>query len=719
MSAPEGGGVAAWAPEWQLRKRLQDARHVQLLAAATTVFGAMAERDAPFYEVFAQWTLSPLTLDEVNVAFTKRLEFEIASGDERRIQRAMRLRTSSHTRGRLAAAWVVGGGLPRVVHQLFGVLLASDAMRAESDLKAFFDEVTPYFQGRLLGGQLRPSELRVLDAMASSDGPATVSELAKRLDASDSVVSTYVRRLCQASLMEPRAKRVGERASRYELTEPLYRPWRRFRRGRGERAQLVFLAEFVAAMMSERELRAEHLAAVALGVDRPALRVWEEAIELHSRQRHAVDGEESSTPSEDAEAAQSDAWVVEQMGMIGNLLDQDEDVRALEAAQRLWEQQAFLSSVSRLNVRLLVAFAIAKCGHPEDAVRMMDEMLASCEAGAERIGVLLAVARTQRWFGDARRARDFLEQAEREVVEAKLPADSEILEVRLEVALGEWDTTELDEVVARAEEIFRGTPSPRLGSLAAQGRAQIALRERRYDDAIQNFALARDLERRRDGGGQQTEMEIYRAFATAAAGKLEDALHLLELVERNNSVLAPQRRTLVFYRFCTRIMLGRIDAVADLVWLLRMDERLFEKVLPATHFAVQSAPRIEAELCDAVARTLLDDLSARSRSEETRSLMVSLLLHLAIRRGSIPPWLETDREPPVGFLGYVPMMSRIWYEGLSVDAFDLSDAERRFVESTITALSERYPRPSPTPAAPASRDRAVKPRAKRAASGRR
>ncbi len=84
----------------------------------------------------------------------------------------------------------------------------------------------------------------MLDAIASAEGPLTPKEVAARLRArSPNAVSTCLKRLRERGLVKPTGP--SRRDVRYDLTEPLFRIWRRFRRGRAERNQVVLLAEFV------------------------------------------------------------------------------------------------------------------------------------------------------------------------------------------------------------------------------------------------------------------------------------------------------------------------------------------------------------------------------------------------------------------------------------------------------------------------------------------
>jgi tetratricopeptide (TPR) repeat protein len=185
------------------------------------------------------------------------LELENETLDSARRTRLQAL--ADHYEGRipkLRGLLVLTGGLPRFAHLLFDLLAETDLSSVAGTLSRFLDEQTPYFQSRLDPRLIPKAELEVLDAIASAAGPLTPKEVAARLRArSPNAVATCLKRLRERGLVKPTGP--SRRDVRYDLTEPLFRVWRRFRRSRAERDQVVLLADFVAAMFDRPELEAD------------------------------------------------------------------------------------------------------------------------------------------------------------------------------------------------------------------------------------------------------------------------------------------------------------------------------------------------------------------------------------------------------------------------------------------------------------------------------
>lgn len=380
FDAAEGGGRAAWKPEWHLRALLQKAKHVQVVGAAATLFGATLEPDAPFYQFFAQHTLSELTPDEVVELFRVRVAWEARHAkDAARLRRAQVLQSGEkETEARLRGLVTLTGGLPRMAQQLFEILMWPDARTLEEDLRRFLDQQSPYFQGRLLSGAVPAAELRVLDAIVDAEGPATAGELARSLNEDARKVTVYLKRLLQASHVRTRPALAGARGERWDVSEPLYRVWRRFRRGRDARLQLVLLAEFVAALVPARELMADREMLLRGGIGRTQMALLDLAIERHPA-LHPPTGATRGTPDKQGNArAFRAAWrKADEIFARGQYRDAREEYeRAVHLARR---------SEDRLRVLCCLGETCRITGELDDAMRhcMEGEKLA-VELGDEK-----------------------------------------------------------------------------------------------------------------------------------------------------------------------------------------------------------------------------------------------------------------------------------------------------------------------------------------------
>ncbi len=244
---------------WALRKILTESRGLMILASAPSLFGDVTDEGAPFYGFFRTHALSELPPAERVALIRRRAEVELRDGRpgdavERRLQTLLANfdRRSARLQGLLGQT----GGLPRFVHLLFDLLVESDQESTASMLEAFLDKQTPYFQSRLDPRIVPQAQLEILETLATADGPLLLGEITSRVrGAIPGNVSNYLKRLRQTGLV--RQQRGRRQKVRYDLTEPLFRVWRRFRLGRSERQRIVTLAKFLQAVYEPVELQAE------------------------------------------------------------------------------------------------------------------------------------------------------------------------------------------------------------------------------------------------------------------------------------------------------------------------------------------------------------------------------------------------------------------------------------------------------------------------------
>ncbi len=243
---------------WALRKILTESKGLMLLASAPSFFGDVTDEGAPFYGFFRTHKLEELSSEETLDLIRRRIEVELRGGrtdgaTERRLRSLLANfdRRSAGLRGLL----VVTGGLPRFAHLLFDLLVETDVESSVGMLERFLDTQTPYFQSRLDPRIVPQAELEILETLATADGPLLLAEITSAVrGAVPGNVSNYLKRLRQRGLVRQRGRR---QEVRYDLTEPLFRVWRRFRLGRSERQRIESLAELIAAVFLPSELAAE------------------------------------------------------------------------------------------------------------------------------------------------------------------------------------------------------------------------------------------------------------------------------------------------------------------------------------------------------------------------------------------------------------------------------------------------------------------------------
>ncbi len=246
---------------WALRRNLQNTKHMILIAAAPTMFGAVGDPNAPFFDFFRAHRLKELKNDEVLDIIERRLNEEVhhPGADRERNARIARLNTRfSKKRPKLRGLLAITGGLPRYAHQMYDVIVETDVRRVIDTLNGFLDEMTPYFQQRLDPRLIPESELDLLHTLAMARGPLQPTELSEKMyGVPTNEVAELLGRLNERALVEKQRGRPGGKAVTWDITEPLYRVWTRFRFIPSEQALYVLLAEIVALLFSLDEIVAE------------------------------------------------------------------------------------------------------------------------------------------------------------------------------------------------------------------------------------------------------------------------------------------------------------------------------------------------------------------------------------------------------------------------------------------------------------------------------
>jgi hypothetical protein len=149
-------------------------------------------------------------------------------------------------------------------------------------LKARIDELPHLRERRILGWGGRNRDDPTYSPLATAEGPLAPAAIARRIrGASSNEVNTLLGRLADRQLVR---RRPGASRSelRYDVAEPLFRVWRRFRVGRAEQARIVVLAEFVLALFTPAELLAERLVLARSDPGSSRLPLLDEALKLRA-----------------------------------------------------------------------------------------------------------------------------------------------------------------------------------------------------------------------------------------------------------------------------------------------------------------------------------------------------------------------------------------------------------------------------------------------------
>ena len=258
-SGPRRSRKTAEGPQWNFRRHLMKSKGFMLIAAAPAVMYEVNDPDAPFFDFFREHVIEDLSLDEMVELIRRRLDQEIERGqpDDRIMRRLRTLDADFKAReARLRGVLTLAGGLPRFGHLIFDLVVETDLNTILGTLNRFLDSQTAYFQTWLNPRLVPEGEAEVLDLLACTDGPLTPSEISEGLRAMPvNAVSTNLGRLLDRGRV--RVRREEGRKAWYDVGEPLFRVWRRFRTSGTQKERLLLVAEFVAALYEPIELVTE------------------------------------------------------------------------------------------------------------------------------------------------------------------------------------------------------------------------------------------------------------------------------------------------------------------------------------------------------------------------------------------------------------------------------------------------------------------------------
>jgi tetratricopeptide (TPR) repeat protein len=195
----------------------------------------------PLFAHLEERQLSPLTVEEVGVLFTKltrltgRKELLGEGTDAALKQRIIHQLT---------------GGLPRSVIMAFEILRDKEGIQVlVEDLRTFLDAQTAYFEARL--SRLAPRERAIVTTLALADQNLTLKEIAEESLLPEKSLSTHVARLEQEGHVEA-MEGTGGKGTLYGLSEGLFRIWYQYRKGR---LLLEPLVRFLAYWYEPQELQ--------------------------------------------------------------------------------------------------------------------------------------------------------------------------------------------------------------------------------------------------------------------------------------------------------------------------------------------------------------------------------------------------------------------------------------------------------------------------------
>jgi tetratricopeptide (TPR) repeat protein len=242
----------------QFRKFLSAGRFVVILGSAPSVFREVLDQKAALHDFFEIRILSELTSDQVMELLARRFQEDQRSDefDSRRDELARKV----------SAIEVLTGGNPRLILFLYQIATGSTFWEIETALRMLLEELREYFVRRF--DELPDQARKILDTIAQMSGPATPSEIAIAARVRPQLVNAQLQRLKSNHLVR-QIKLKRQRATRYDITERLFRIWRQTATVAG-RQRFKFLADFLRLYFTPDEVQSlyrQHVAGLNSSTD--------------------------------------------------------------------------------------------------------------------------------------------------------------------------------------------------------------------------------------------------------------------------------------------------------------------------------------------------------------------------------------------------------------------------------------------------------------------
>ncbi|MDG4553383.1 MAG: tetratricopeptide repeat protein [Candidatus Competibacter sp.] len=225
----------------KLRAFLQNHPMTTLLATATSLSEAVADRKNTFHGFFKIHSLDPFTVEDA-VRLLTRMAQRAGSDD---LANAL---CSPMGRARVRAVHYLAGGNPRIYVVFYDFLTRESLDDLVRPFMKLIDELTPYYQARM--DRLAPLQRGIIDIMRRLRGAVTIKEIARQAMNTSQTISTQLGRLKDLGYVT-QAAALG-RSNYYELREPLMRFCLEVKEQRGRTVELF--VQFLRVWYSATEL---------------------------------------------------------------------------------------------------------------------------------------------------------------------------------------------------------------------------------------------------------------------------------------------------------------------------------------------------------------------------------------------------------------------------------------------------------------------------------
>jgi tetratricopeptide (TPR) repeat protein len=201
-----------------LRRLLMTEPFMMIIGSAVRPFPELQSYDKAFFNYFCPVELEPLTEEQAYKILKRRAKWD---GNEDFEQQ------QHEHRGKIRAISFLTGGNPRLLLMLYEILTHHEVQSAVQALRRLVDELTPLLKD-ILEHQLAKQQVKVVDALMRLDGNATPSQLAGKSRLSLNIVTSQLKRLEEARIVEVTGGGKG-RPAWYSIRDRLFYTWYQMR----------------------------------------------------------------------------------------------------------------------------------------------------------------------------------------------------------------------------------------------------------------------------------------------------------------------------------------------------------------------------------------------------------------------------------------------------------------------------------------------------------
>lgn len=200
-----------------LRRLLMTDPFMMLIGSSVHVFDSLKNYDEAFFNYFGPVPLDRLNVEQVFELLQRRAEFD---GNERF------LRDFREQRPKIRAIVHLSGGNPRLILMLYELLSQRQVTTIVQCLRRLVDELTPLLKNEM--ENLPPQQRKIVHALMEMGGTAQPSDLVERTRLPLNAVTTQLKRLKDAQIIELLGGGKG-RAANYTVPDKLFAIWYQMR----------------------------------------------------------------------------------------------------------------------------------------------------------------------------------------------------------------------------------------------------------------------------------------------------------------------------------------------------------------------------------------------------------------------------------------------------------------------------------------------------------